>query len=124
ADWLAVDLPNMRSLLHVYKMEHHHQNSHPPRTTTRNEVTMYIHHILRKYRTPQVGKIGNHFWYWKCRQCEQLQFAANWEPAYQQATHHARNHHYEPMMTTKTLNASFFDVNHNMMTLMFGIEEY
>ena len=28
------------------------------------------------------------------------------------------------MMTTKTLNASFFDVNHNMMTLMFGIEEY
>ena len=27
-------------------------------------------------------------------------------------------------MTTKTLNVSFFDVNHNMMTLMFGIEEY
>src|SRR5699024_346632 len=93
ADWLAVDLPNMRSLLHVYKMEHHHQNSQPPRTTTRNEVTMYIHHILRKYRTPQVGKIGNHFWYWKCRQHEQLQFAANWATAYQAATHHARNHY-------------------------------
>ena len=39
------------------------------------------------------GKIGNHFWYWKCRQCEQLQFAANWEPAYTAATHHARNHY-------------------------------
>src|SRR5699024_12206902 len=32
ADWLAVDLSNMRSLLHVYKMEHHHQSSHPSRT--------------------------------------------------------------------------------------------
>src|SRR5699024_8007157 len=93
ADWLAVDLPNMRSLIHVYKLQQHHQNSRPPRTTTRNEVTMYIHHILRKYRTPQVGKIGNHFWYWKCRQHEQLQFAANWGAAYQAATHHAHNHH-------------------------------
>src|SRR5699024_726106 len=83
---------------HVYKMEHHHQNSQPPRTTTRNEVTMYIHHILRKYRTPQVGKIGNHFWYWKCRQHEQLQFTANWATAYQAATHHAHNHHQEPEM--------------------------
>ena len=27
-------------------------------------------------------------------------------------------------MITKTLNVTFFDVNHNMMTLMFGIEEY
>ena len=57
---------------------------------------MYIHHILRKYRTPQVGKIGNHFWYWKCRQHEQLQFAANWATAYQAATHHAHNHHRDP----------------------------
>src|SRR5699024_12760776 len=32
AYWLAVDLSNMRSLLHVYKMEHHHQSSHPSRT--------------------------------------------------------------------------------------------
>ena len=28
------------------------------------------------------------------------------------------------MMTTKTLNVSFFDFNHNMITLMFSIEEY
>src|SRR5699024_2269855 len=27
-------------------------------------------------------------------------------------------------MSTKTLNVTFFDYNHNMMTLMFGIEEY
>ena len=27
-------------------------------------------------------------------------------------------------MSTKTLNVSFFDVNHNMIALMFGIEEY
>ena len=27
-------------------------------------------------------------------------------------------------MITKTLEVSFFDVNHNMMTVMFGIEEY
>ena len=49
--------------------------------------------IRRSYLYPQVGKIGNHFWYWKCRQHEQLQFAANWATAYQAATHHARNHH-------------------------------
>lgn len=47
----------------------------------------------RKYFYPQVGKIGNHFWYWKCREHEQLQFAANWETAYQAATRHAHNHH-------------------------------
>ena len=28
------------------------------------------------------------------------------------------------MMSTKTLDVTFFDVNHNMMTVMFGIEEY
>src|SRR5699024_7172174 len=28
------------------------------------------------------------------------------------------------MSTETTLNVTFFDVNHNMMTLMFGIEEY
>ena len=28
------------------------------------------------------------------------------------------------MSTEKTLNVTFFDYNHNMMTLMFGIEEY
>jgi len=49
----------------------------------------------RKYFYPQVGKIGNHFWYWKCRQHEQLQFAANWATAYQAATHHAHNNHGE-----------------------------
>lgn len=27
-------------------------------------------------------------------------------------------------MSTKTLDVTFFDVNHNMMTVMFGIEEY
>lgn len=28
------------------------------------------------------------------------------------------------MSLTKTVNVSFFDVNHNMIALMFGIEEY
>ena len=28
------------------------------------------------------------------------------------------------MSSEKTLNVTFFDYNHNMMTLMFGIEEY
>lgn len=27
-------------------------------------------------------------------------------------------------MSAKTLNVTFFDVNHNMIALMFGIEEY
>ena len=27
-------------------------------------------------------------------------------------------------MSARTLNVSFFDVNHNMIALMFGIEEY
>ena len=27
-------------------------------------------------------------------------------------------------MSTKTLNVTFFDVNHNMIALMYGIEEY
>ena len=27
-------------------------------------------------------------------------------------------------MITRTLNVTFFDVNHNMIALMFGIEEY
>ena len=27
-------------------------------------------------------------------------------------------------MITKTLNVTFFDVNHNMIALMYGIEEY
>ena len=28
------------------------------------------------------------------------------------------------MSTEKTLNVTFFDFNHNMITLMYGIEEY
>src|SRR5690625_3044935 len=40
ADWLAVDLPNMRSLLHVQTMEHHHQVSHPSPTHPPQEPEM------------------------------------------------------------------------------------
>ena len=55
--------------------------------------TLQRNKIRRSYLCPQVGKIGNHFWYWKCRQHEQLQFAANWATAYQAANNHAHNHH-------------------------------
>src|SRR5690625_4736546 len=100
ADWLAVDLPNMRSLLHVYKMEHHHQNSQPPRTTTRNETTMTkaygseaisnaLDHLIEAFVAPfkpkrqpitRVRRIwqgpnpitGRTFstWYWQCALCD------------------------------------------------------